>query len=252
MQLAIVTGVSKGLGASIAQLLLESGIGIIGMSRSRNERLESIAQEHQVPYIHYTCDLGDLEAIEDVCFQIDQYIKEQDVRKLFLINNAAVLGPIDQSMNIQGKDLAYHVQVNTVAPMLMTNYFLREATEQMIPFYGVTITSGAATRPIYGWSAYCSTKTSINMYTQTVALEQETLKTGNKVIAFSPGVMDTAMQKQIRESSRDAFIDVDKFRQYKKDNHLKDTDVIGGILVDILQDAATIENGKIYNAADYF
>lgn len=252
MELAIVTGVSKGLGESIAQLLIKERISVIGISRSGNKKLATVAEQHGVSFVHYTCDLGSLEAIDKVCDDIDHYIRKQDVQRIYLINNAAILEPIDQSMNIKPYDLANHVQVNTVAPMVMMNYFLRRATDETVPFYGVTITSGAATRPIYGWSAYCSTKASINMYTQTVALEQDTLKTGHKVIAFSPGIMDTAMQEKIRDSSREAFIDVDTFRQYKQDNQLKDTDTIGSILVNILRETETIENGKVYNAADYF
>src|SRR5699024_10061 len=104
--------------------------------------------------------------------------------------------------------------------------------------------SGAADRPVYGWSAYCSTKACINRYTETVALEQETLETGNKVFAFSPGVMDTNMQAEIRSSDESAFKDVERFKQYKADNYLKHTDDVGRVVIDILTDESMIENGK--------
>src|SRR5690625_5281473 len=127
-------------------------------------------------------------AVQETCDKMNEYIHSQEATDLYLVNNAAVLEPIDHSMNIQKDDLAYHVQVNTIAPMTMMNYFLKQATEQELSFYGATVTSGAANRPMYGWSAYCTTKASMNMYTKTVALEQDELKTGHKVIAFSPGI----------------------------------------------------------------
>src|SRR5699024_11342847 len=70
------------------------------------------------------------------------------------------------------------------------------------------ITSGAANKAIYGWSAYGSAKASINAYTTTVGKEQSELNTNNKIFAFSPGVMDNDMQKHIREKDKEAFIEV--------------------------------------------
>src|SRR5699024_5076527 len=120
-----------------------------------------------------------------------------------------------------------------------------------IPLISMIITSGAANRPIFGWSAYCSSKASMNMYVQTVALEQNHLKTNHKIIAFSPGVMDTAMQEKIRESSTEAFIDVETFRGYKEDGQLSKSDMVGSVIVDIMGDESSIENGKIYDISDY-
>src|SRR5699024_8115921 len=130
-------------------------------------------------------------------------------------------------------------------------------------------TSGAANKAIYGWSAYGSSKASINAYTTTVGKEQSELNTNNKIFAFSPGVMDTDMQKHIREKDKEAFIEVENFKNYKKSNLLKDTDVVGGVLVDILSNLlkdtdvvggvlvdiltneSDIKNGQIYNITDY-
>src|SRR5690625_5748465 len=108
--------------------------------------------------------------------------------------------------------------------MGLMNECLRISAAKELSFYGVNITSGAANRPIYGWSAYCSTKALINRYTETVALEQHTLKTENKVFAFSPGVMDTNMQAEIRSTDSASFKDVEQFIQYKKDDQLRHTD----------------------------
>ncbi|WP_099157367.1 (S)-benzoin forming benzil reductase [Virgibacillus ndiopensis] len=251
MNFAVVTGVSRGLGQSVATLFLELGIHVVGISRSSNEKLDEIAKQNNVIFRHFSCDLGNSDHIEETIEQISQQIFPHEPTTLYIVNNAAVLEPIDQVMNIKSSDLSKHVRVNTIAPMVITNLFLKKAHEMNISMVGVTVTSGAANRPVYGWSAYCSTKASINMYTQTVALEQDELKTGNKVIAFDPGKMDTAMQERIRESSHETFIEVDIFKEYKKSNLLKDTYAVGGVLVDILRDKGNIENGKIYNVKDY-
>ncbi|RYG72881.1 (S)-benzoin forming benzil reductase [Lentibacillus lipolyticus] len=252
MRFAVVTGVSKGLGESAAKLLMESGVHVIGVSRNLNNSLNDFAEANNITYQHYSCDLGDIEKAEELAKEISHSVFSHDPETVYLINNAAVLEPIDQSMNLQSADLAYHIRVNTTAPMVLMNIFLKEAAAKDVRFIGTTITSGAAERPVYGWSAYCTSKASVNMFTRTAALEQEELNTASKVIAFSPGVMDTNMQEQIRTSDADAFKDVDNFREYKRNNLLKDTDVVGGVLVDILTDETNIINGKIYDAKDYF
>ena len=220
MKCAVVTGMSRGLGESIAKLFLEQGICVIGISRSKNHELALVAKKNNARYEHFSCDLADLPAIEETCQHISEKIFKEDVNTLYLVNNAAVIDPVNHSMNIKGSDLAYHVQVNTIAPMVLMNLFLKKSAKFAVPFVGVTVTSGAAERPVYGWSAYCTTKASMNMFTKTVALEQDELKTDNKVIAFNPGIMDTNMQEKNRTNTSDEFAEIETFKAYKENNLL--------------------------------
>lgn len=250
MHKAVITGASKGLGKSIAKLFLESGIHVIGVARTDNKELYDYAQENHVSYQYVKADLSEKEAILSVCQTIDDSLFNEELSTLYLINNAGMVDPIGRAETIGMDDLLKNIHLNTVAPMALTNYFLQKATENKVRLVSATVTSGAAERAIYGWSAYCSGKAGVNMYTQTVALEQDENATDHAIIAFSPGVMDTAMQETIRSSSADAFKDVADFRALKANNQLVKTDLIGGILIDILTDE-NIENGKIYYAKDY-
>lgn len=251
MYFAIVTGVSRGLGESIAKILLKQNVHIIGISRTKNDELANLAKEKNMTYIQLSYDLGETKELKACTAEISSIIGEHSVEKLYLVNNAAVLQPIDHSRNISVADLSYHIHVNSTAPMVLMNTCLDLSFKYDLSFYGGTITSGAAKRPIYGWSAYCSTKASIDMYTQTVALEQESLETKNKVFAFNPGVMDTNMQEQIRASDPEAFKDVEQFKQYKKENHLKQAADVAQIFSNILMKDGKINSGKIYNVSDY-
>ncbi|WP_156288773.1 (S)-benzoin forming benzil reductase [Oceanobacillus salinisoli] len=248
---AIVTGESRGLGEGIAKLLLESGVNVIGLSRSQNHHLPGIAKENNQIYKHYSCDLSDPEQVEGTFNELKELVFTKELSTVFLVNNAAAVGPIDQAMNVNRKELVQHVHINTVAPMLLTNLFLKEAQEfDAVQAISVIVTSGAARRAIYGWSAYCSTKAGMNMYTETVALEQEELHTGNKVIAFDPGVMDTEMQETIRSSNKEAFSDVERYRKLKEENHLNSPMDVAGVLIDILNDEDVV-NGKLYSIKNY-
>ncbi|WP_047982888.1 (S)-benzoin forming benzil reductase [Ornithinibacillus californiensis] len=251
MKIALITGVSRGLGESIAKLFLESGIHVFGISRNSNKRLEKIAANNNVSYHHYPCDLGNSKELDGMLEQIKGDINQYDPSLLYLINNAAVIDPINQVSQIDSQALNYHYQLNVVAPIILMNQMLHYASMSDTTFICVNITSGAAERPIYGWGAYCSSKASINMYTITAALEQNTLKTGHKIIAFNPGLMDTKMQQTIRSSTKEAFHEIERFKGFKENKQLRDTDTVGGILIDILNDEASIENGKIYSVNEY-
>lgn len=249
MKLALVTGVSRGLGLATAKLLLEKGIHVLGISRSEQD-LSTQAENHGVSYEHLAKDLSDLKQVKQINDKLSHLVNQKQITQLYLVNNAAMLGPVDQGIYYEPEKLAEHVQVNTVAPMVLMNYHLKISREKELPFAGVTITSGAAERPIYGWTAYCSTKASINMYTETIALEEKVAKTGRKIFAFSPGVMDTEMQAEIRSSTEDEFKDLESFKQYKEMKVLRDPNEVAQVLVRLLLDEET-ESGKVYYVTDY-
>src|SRR5699024_7056277 len=112
--------------------------------------------------------------------------------------------------------------------------------------------SGAEEIPMYGWSAYCRSKASIDMYTKQLALEQKALEINHKEFAFSPGIMDKELQEKICSSSQKQFPKIDTYKGYHEQNLLSNTDEIESILVDIMTDEGNIESGEKYNDADYF
>src|SRR5690625_8017911 len=101
---------------------------------------------------------------------------------------------MDQAKEIDSEKLIKHYQINTLTPMMIINTFLKLNESSGKSIIIANITSGAAKKAIYGWSAYGSAKASINAYAATVGKEQSELNTNNKVFAISHGVMDTDMQ----------------------------------------------------------
>ena len=62
----------------------------------------------------------------------------------------------------------------------------------------INLSSGAAHRPLEGWSAYCAAKAGLAMLTRSLQLEYG--EYGIRSFGFSPGVVDTGMQAEIRAS----------------------------------------------------
>lgn len=246
MKIAVITGVSKGLGEALAKLFLQSQIPVVGISRTENDELTQVAAENKVDYIHCPGDLSELAEVERIIGNLSTTLKRFEPEDIYLINNAAVVNPVNQASRINNEELQIHMHLNLMAPMMLTNALLKMATDWKSELIGVTVTSGAAENPIYGWSAYSSSKAAINMYTKTVAFEQDTLSSRHKVIAFNPGIMDTNMQADIRKHSSEEFIDIDRFKAYKNKQMLKRPDEVARQLFTLLMKKDSIKNGTIY------
>jgi NAD(P)-dependent dehydrogenase (short-subunit alcohol dehydrogenase family) len=114
-----------------------------------------------------------------------------------LVNNAGVIEPIASIADSDPAAWARNVAINLSGAFNA----VRAVLPGMIAAGGGTIinvSSGAAIRPLEGWSAYCSAKAGLAMLTQAIALE--TNGQGVRVFGFQPGTTDTDMQVAIRAS----------------------------------------------------
>jgi benzil reductase ((S)-benzoin forming) len=249
MKYAIITGASKGLGEAIAKRLIQEQIAIVSVSRSENQEIKQLAAEKGLFYQHYSCNLSLEKEVQEVFMEIAHSIFEKDPKEILLFNNAGVIEPIQTVGNLDQTPIIRNIQVNLIAPIITTNLILNKAQVINTRVQVVNVTSGAAVRPIESWSVYCSSKAGLNMFTQTAALEQAEMNTNNKIIAFSPGVMDTNMQATIRSSSKDAFKDLERFKEFKEKSLLLSADTVANALVNLLL-SGDVESGKVYNIKD--
>ncbi len=249
MKYAIVTGASKGLGEGIAKRLIEEKVNVIAVARNDNAKLKELASRIGVDYHFYRCDLASSTEINSVFQEISELVFQEPTDTLYLINNAGVVEPIETVGNLNEEAFLANVQINLTAPILICNLILNQAKKSNIPVMMANVTSGAGERPVHGWSIYCSTKAAINMFTQTAGLELENQQSPHKIIAFSPGIMDTEMQQTIRSSTETAFHELDKFKDYKEKGMLRSPEVVAAALVKLVLNEP-VENGKIYYVND--
>ncbi|OIU73026.1 (S)-benzoin forming benzil reductase [Rossellomorea aquimaris] len=250
MDYAIVTGATRGLGESIAKLFIEKGISLINISRSDHDELKEMCEGEGVSCEYVPCDLSNPEEAGKAAKKAGEIALNSNAERIFLIQNAGVVTPINPSGQVENADLEKSVNVNLLSPMIITNEMLRALQDsEKSQLIMVNVSSGAGSRPVYGWSTYCSTKAGINMMTETVSLELSKKGSRHKVIAFSPGVMDTDMQGTIRSSSEKAFADVENFKRYKEQGMLRSADTVAGALVDLVTET-DVESGKLYHVND--
>jgi NAD(P)-dependent dehydrogenase (short-subunit alcohol dehydrogenase family) len=194
-KVALVTGASRGLGEGAARALAAAGASVMLLARDGKlvgDVAQAITQANGQAEAA-VCDVSDYAAVQKVLAQTEARLGPVDI----LVNNAGVIEPISEVATSDPAVWADSISINLVGAY----YALRAVLPGMLARGGgtiVNISSGAAHRPLEGWSAYCSGKAGLAMLTRAVALE--TAGKGIRIFGFSPGTIDTDMQVKIRAS----------------------------------------------------
>lgn len=237
-KILILTGGSKGLGSGILKAYLAADYRVFSISRSLN------TSEDATNITQIQADLSKSNQVENVLSEIFQHLKAENISRICLINNAGTLGNITRIENYSAKDIEDTIYLNTIAPLILTSIFIRLTQNWQAEKRILNISSGAAANPYYGWTNYCASKAALDMLTRTVAVEQKTVENGVKIIAIYPGIIDTEMQAQIRNTNAEDFALVEKFIDFKNTGALLDKEVAGRKIFEIDHDES-IENGTI-------
>jgi 3-oxoacyl-[acyl-carrier protein] reductase len=194
-KVALVTGASRGLGEGAARALAAAGAAVMLVARD-GALVSSVARDIAAKGARaeaLPCDVSNYAAIEKVVAQAKAHLGGIDI----LINNAGVIDPIAEVAASDPAAWAENISINLIGAY----HVLRAVLPGMLTKGGgsiVNISSGAAYRPLEGWSAYCAGKAGLAMLTRSVALD--TAGKGIRIFGFSPGTIDTDMQVKIRAS----------------------------------------------------
>jgi benzil reductase ((S)-benzoin forming) len=242
MKVFIVTGASRGIGEALAQECAGEGHRVITISRSAVPALSAFFAQKNTPHQHLQADLSQPAQVSQLGDILFGNLDKDQIESLVLINNAGMLEPIGPAGKTTDGEVIAHIQLNLLAPMLLTSTMIRHTATWNIPKIILNISSGAAFNAYYGWSAYCSGKAGLTMYTKSVALEQQEEPYPVRIFAIGPGVVDTQMQDIIRSKSREEFRMLDKFIELKEKGYLQDPASVAKRLMKVISDPA-LENG---------
>jgi benzil reductase ((S)-benzoin forming) len=223
MKYYYITGTSRGIGRAIAETLLErENTFVYGISRN-----DSIQHKN---YQHISLDLNDLDRVKEFTFG-----DHPDAEKIVLINNAGILGHVNQVGNLYTEKVINSYTINLISPSILINQFLNQYQEHKAERMIVNTSSGAAQHTIPSWSTYCATKAGLEMFARVVEDEQQDFDNPVKVYSIAPGVVDTEMQDEIREVDPENFRELDRFVKLKKDGQLVNPKDVGKKFVDIME-----------------
>ena len=217
-----ITGTSKGIGKALALNALEKGATVIGIARSKSI-------EHQ-NYTHYSLDLSDVKKVTEFSFA-----RKKNFDKIVLINNAGRLGKTSYVGNLEPSDIQKSIDVNLTSPFILLNNFVKAYKDHPSNKFILNMSSGAGKHPYDGWASYCSTKAALDMITR--VLEKELSERKNetfKIYACSPGVVETNMQNQIRNSETKYFSSKDRFISMHENGENKTPEVAARELISLI------------------
>ena len=197
MRNVIVTGGSRGLGLAISQSLAAAGYRVIAVARTLTPELTAsreAATSGPGAIEFRACDLSALDQIAPLV----RSIKAEFGAPYGLVNNAG-LGTSGILSNMHDQDVQKLIQLNTLAPILLSKYVVRA---MMVQREGriINMASIVAATGYSGLSVYSATKASLIGFTRSLAREVGQL--GITVNAISPGFVATEMTHDLTDSQR--------------------------------------------------
>ncbi len=217
MKQFFITGTSSGIGKALALQALEAGHKVIGISRRKNI-------EHP-NYRHLTYDLSNYENYHLINFNVNKSAKE-----IVLINNAGWLGEVKPLGQISPRSIERAFQINLIAPSILSKFFIEQTEESGQKRVVLNISSGAANYPVPSWSTYCASKAAIDSLSRVMQLDHPDVR----CYSIAPGIVDTEMQGEIRQTDNADFPDKQRFVDYKNKGELTDPKEVAIKLLEII------------------
>lgn len=245
----MITGASKGIGRAFAEKLLNPDHVLFLISRSEPEGFSHKAMLHNCRVHNVSFDLSFNEEIPALLSNLFDHIND-DCQSLHLINNAGIIEPVMPVDRAKTGAIEKNMQINYLAPVLLTSNFIRLSAKMKIKKQILNITSGAAFIPHHGMSMYCSTKAAVDQFTRSVGLEQKVREYPVEVHAISPGFVDTQMPNKLLDKSEADFGSVKNFNEAKNEGKFADPEEAAGKILDLwLGDK--LKQGEVSHLGDY-
>ncbi|TRM67744.1 hypothetical protein BD626DRAFT_105531 [Schizophyllum amplum] len=191
----VVTGATKGIGlATIRFLLEEYKVRVAALSRSRTPEIDELEKKHEDSLLVAKCDVADEQSLAAAIASVIDKWGTIDA----LVLNAGAIEPIARITDTNVPLAAWRsaLDVNVLSLVVA----LRAAVPALKNSVGggrvIFVSSGAATKGTPGWGAYNAGKAAMNSICRTFAEEEPSIVS----VALRPGVVDTDMQRVIRET----------------------------------------------------
>ena len=186
-KVAIVTGAARGIGASIAIELAKKGADIIVSDIIPGNDTVNQIKKLKRKSIYVKTDISKKKEVENLINETIKNFKKIDI----LVNNAGVYIPGDIK-NLKEEDWDKTMSINLKGCFLCSQAALKHMKK------GASIINISSIAGIVGsteGTAYCASKGGIRLFTKALAAEVGSL--GIRVNSIHPGLIDTAMTKDI-------------------------------------------------------
>ena len=168
--------------------------------------------------------------------------------RITFIDNAGTLTPIGFAGEVDASAYRRNVLLNSAAPQVLGDAFLRAAQDTSASCDLVMIRSGAATSAYPGWTSYGAAKAAMAQWVRSAGLEQDARPHANRVVWIAPGVVATPVQTEIRSTPDADFLQVEKFQHLFADGNLSTPSDAADAIWAVLD--GEFENGAVLDVRD--
>lgn len=202
---ALVTGASRGLGASLVAELAGRGARVVAVAREAATLDPVVARIREDGFEAHAlvADQGDKDAVYPLVGAATALVGPIDL----LVLNASTLGPVPlrELADTECEDFARVLEVNLLGPFRLTKAVVGSMIVRGAGLV-VGLSSDAAVNGYPGWGAYGVSKAGLDHLFRTWAAELE--GSGVRFLSIDPGEMDTRMHADaIPEADRSLLAD---------------------------------------------
>jgi benzil reductase ((S)-benzoin forming) len=209
--LVFVTGGSSGIGRALIETMPLPDARVVHFAR---RPAPGVAENHAV-------DLADPQAWPEVASIFAREVAAFGGDRVVLVHAAGILTPIGFAGEVDADAYRAHVLLNSAAPQVLGDAFLRALRDSRAAATLLFIGSGASTSVYEGWSGYCAGKAAVDHWTRVVGAEQDRRGGRRRVLCVAPGVVATAMQDEIRDTAERDFPAVARFHELHDEGALR-------------------------------
>lgn len=203
LQVAVVTGGSRGLGLGIVEDLLRHGYRVATCSRSKTDALTHLKAVYgpQRRMLWLPCEIGDPGQEESFFKQVMEWASPDPLYAL--VNNAGVAedGVLATFPNTVTERI---IQVNLLGTLRLCRLALKAMLVQGTGGRIVNLSSVASLRGHTGLAVYAASKAGIDGLTRSLA--REVGKRNITVNSVAPGYLETDMSSSLSEDQRQKVI----------------------------------------------
>ena len=237
-KVAIVTGSSRGIGASIAEAFAEFGASVVLSSRTK-ESVDEIAtniKKNGFKAEAVECHVGEEEQLKNLVETTIKTYGKIDI----LVNNAGINPVFDRLENADDKLFNKIIDINVKAAFKLSNMVMKYMKENNAGSI-INISSVEGHKPDKGLGVYSISKAAISMLTKSQAKEWG--KYGIRSNAICPGLIKTKLSSALWQNEEMLEI-------WLKDLPIRkaaEPEEISGMAVYLASNASSYTTGETYN-----
>lgn len=222
----IISGATGGLGQHIVIEALKKNLADKFILLYRNEKKK---QDLKAKIGHVKKEIIFIEHDMSVRYPAGIFHKEifEDISELVLILAAIDIKPIKKIQHMTKDEVFKNIHTNVLGQIELLLEIDQIVSSENIHMRIICVDSGAAYECIEGWSLYSCARNYINKFLEYINLEEN-----HDIVLYSPGVMNTSMQKYIRSVDANDFPEVAKFKEKHSSGQLRKPDMVAHDMIE--------------------